>query len=251
MIEVTWDSSAATLEVTVQYRPAGSADSRVVKFQRSGPMSAIVFQDLADDRADVLDGNGLNGMKLALVALPAGPNPDHADLDLRFYNDLHSPRSSPRSPRPGARRPGFPRPRRRPRPRRSGHRTGQGDRGLGDRSAAPGAACRAGRRLLDLHARARLGREPDRSVLQHARLQVPARLLHQRLRAAAPGRPAAAGSGDRLSRQGLRLVPPHADGRDGRARAGLEKHQRGRSRPGADRSVRRRRRRAVATIRTA
>ena len=36
MLDVTWDSSAATLEVTVQYRPAGSADSRVVKFQRSG-----------------------------------------------------------------------------------------------------------------------------------------------------------------------------------------------------------------------
>ena len=52
-------------------------------------MSAIVFQDLADHRADALDDNGLNGMKLALVALPAGSNPDHADLDLRFYNDLH------------------------------------------------------------------------------------------------------------------------------------------------------------------
>ena len=36
MLDVTWDSSAASLEVTVQYRPAGSADSRVVKFQRSG-----------------------------------------------------------------------------------------------------------------------------------------------------------------------------------------------------------------------
>jgi phage baseplate assembly protein W len=36
MLEVTWDPSAATLEVTVQYRPAGSPDSRVVKFQRSG-----------------------------------------------------------------------------------------------------------------------------------------------------------------------------------------------------------------------
>ena len=35
-LEVTWDSSAAALEVMVQYRPAGSADSRVVKFQRSG-----------------------------------------------------------------------------------------------------------------------------------------------------------------------------------------------------------------------
>ena len=52
-------------------------------------MSAILFQDLADHRADVLAGNGLNGMKLALVALPAGSNPDHADLDLRFHNDLH------------------------------------------------------------------------------------------------------------------------------------------------------------------
>jgi phage baseplate assembly protein W len=36
-LEVEWESSAATLEVTVQDRPAGRADSRVVKFQRSGP----------------------------------------------------------------------------------------------------------------------------------------------------------------------------------------------------------------------
>ena len=36
MLDVTWDSSAATFEVTVQYRPTGSANSRVVKFQRSG-----------------------------------------------------------------------------------------------------------------------------------------------------------------------------------------------------------------------
>ncbi len=35
LIDVTWDDSAATLEVTVKYRPAGSPDSRVVKFQRS------------------------------------------------------------------------------------------------------------------------------------------------------------------------------------------------------------------------
>ena len=34
LIDVVWDDAAATLEVTVQYRPAGSADSRVVKFQR-------------------------------------------------------------------------------------------------------------------------------------------------------------------------------------------------------------------------
>ena len=36
LIDVTWDDGGATLEVTVKYRPAGSADSRVVKFQRTG-----------------------------------------------------------------------------------------------------------------------------------------------------------------------------------------------------------------------
>ena len=36
LIDVTWDDGAAVLEVTVKYRPAGSPDSRVVKFQRSG-----------------------------------------------------------------------------------------------------------------------------------------------------------------------------------------------------------------------
>jgi phage baseplate assembly protein W len=36
MLDVTWDTSTAVLEVTVKYRPAGSSDSRVVKFQRSG-----------------------------------------------------------------------------------------------------------------------------------------------------------------------------------------------------------------------
>ena len=34
LIDVVWDDAGATLEVTVKYRPAGSADSRVVKFQR-------------------------------------------------------------------------------------------------------------------------------------------------------------------------------------------------------------------------
>ncbi|MEW6371116.1 MAG: GPW/gp25 family protein [Pseudomonadota bacterium] len=34
LVEVDW-SDAATLEVTVQYRPAGSSDTRVVKFQRN------------------------------------------------------------------------------------------------------------------------------------------------------------------------------------------------------------------------
>jgi phage baseplate assembly protein W len=36
LIDVTWDDGAAVIEVTVKYRPAGSADSRVIKFQRSG-----------------------------------------------------------------------------------------------------------------------------------------------------------------------------------------------------------------------
>lgn len=35
LIDVLWDDAAATLEVTVKYRPAGSPDSRVVKFQRN------------------------------------------------------------------------------------------------------------------------------------------------------------------------------------------------------------------------
>ncbi|HMO47501.1 MAG TPA: GPW/gp25 family protein [Rubrivivax sp.] len=36
LIDVTLDESIAMLEVTVKYRPAGSADSRVLKFQRTG-----------------------------------------------------------------------------------------------------------------------------------------------------------------------------------------------------------------------
>lgn len=36
LIDVTWDEGGAVLEVTVKYRPAGSADTRVVKFQRTG-----------------------------------------------------------------------------------------------------------------------------------------------------------------------------------------------------------------------
>ncbi|BAU75945.1 GPW/gp25 family protein [Metapseudomonas furukawaii] len=35
LVEVLWDDAAATLEVTLKYRPAGSPDSRVIKFQRS------------------------------------------------------------------------------------------------------------------------------------------------------------------------------------------------------------------------
>lgn len=52
-------------------------------------MTAITFPDFVDDRADVLASHGLDGLKLVLVALPAGPNPDHADIDLRFFDGLH------------------------------------------------------------------------------------------------------------------------------------------------------------------
>jgi hypothetical protein len=52
-------------------------------------MSAVLFQDYVDDRADLLAARNLNGMRLVLVALPPGPNPDHAELDLRFVNDRH------------------------------------------------------------------------------------------------------------------------------------------------------------------
>lgn len=52
-------------------------------------MSAIPFPDLVDDRADVLQSHGLDGIKLALVALPAVANPPHADLELHFFNGLH------------------------------------------------------------------------------------------------------------------------------------------------------------------
>jgi phage baseplate assembly protein W len=36
LIDVTWDDAASVLEVTIKYRPAGSPDSRIVKFQRQG-----------------------------------------------------------------------------------------------------------------------------------------------------------------------------------------------------------------------
>ncbi|MGH8635866.1 MAG: baseplate J/gp47 family protein [Burkholderiales bacterium] len=52
-------------------------------------MAAITFPDFVDDRADVLADHGLDGLELALVSLPAGPNPDHADVELHFYNGLH------------------------------------------------------------------------------------------------------------------------------------------------------------------
>jgi hypothetical protein len=52
-------------------------------------MTAIAYPDLVDDRADVLASHGLDGLKLVLVALPPGPNPAHADLELHFFNGLH------------------------------------------------------------------------------------------------------------------------------------------------------------------
>jgi uncharacterized protein len=35
-VTVVWNDAAATAEITVSYRPAGSTDTRVLKFQRSG-----------------------------------------------------------------------------------------------------------------------------------------------------------------------------------------------------------------------
>ncbi|MEO7244842.1 MAG: baseplate J/gp47 family protein [Rubrivivax sp.] len=52
-------------------------------------MAAIAFPDMVDDRADALEARGLDGLKLALVTLPPGNNPDHADIELHFYNGLH------------------------------------------------------------------------------------------------------------------------------------------------------------------
>ncbi len=36
LVDVVWQDAAATMEVTVRYRPAGGGDTRVLKFQRSG-----------------------------------------------------------------------------------------------------------------------------------------------------------------------------------------------------------------------
>src|SRR5262245_18428594 len=52
-------------------------------------MTAIKFPDFVDDRADALEPRGLNGLKLALVSLPPGLNPDHADIELSFFSSLH------------------------------------------------------------------------------------------------------------------------------------------------------------------
>ncbi len=52
-------------------------------------MAAITFPDLVDDRADQLAALGLDGLERALVSLPGGPAPDHADVELRFFNGLH------------------------------------------------------------------------------------------------------------------------------------------------------------------
>ncbi len=52
-------------------------------------MAAITFPDLVDDRADVLQSHGLDGLKLALVSLGPGANPTYADIELSFFNGLH------------------------------------------------------------------------------------------------------------------------------------------------------------------
>ncbi len=52
-------------------------------------MTAIPVPDLVVDRADVLASRGLDGLELALVSLPAGTSPDHAEIELHFFNGLH------------------------------------------------------------------------------------------------------------------------------------------------------------------
>lgn len=52
-------------------------------------MAAITYPDLVEDRADVLEAQGLDGLRLALVSLPAGNNPDHADVELHFISGQH------------------------------------------------------------------------------------------------------------------------------------------------------------------
>jgi hypothetical protein len=52
-------------------------------------VSAVPSQDHVDDRGDVLAEHGLNGIRLALVSLPRGPQPDQAELTLHFFNRLH------------------------------------------------------------------------------------------------------------------------------------------------------------------
>lgn len=51
-------------------------------------MAAIVFPDLAAERADALAAAGLDGLALALVDLAPGPAPGHADIELHFVTGL-------------------------------------------------------------------------------------------------------------------------------------------------------------------
>ena len=52
-------------------------------------MVAITYPDLVEHRADALAALGLDGLRLALVSLPAGADPDHADVELHFYTGQH------------------------------------------------------------------------------------------------------------------------------------------------------------------
>src|SRR5262245_44263441 len=50
-------------------------------------MAAIQSPDRVADRADALTASGVNGMRLALVSMPDGP--EQARLELFFHNALH------------------------------------------------------------------------------------------------------------------------------------------------------------------
>ena len=144
--------------------------------------------DAVNERADDLAAAALNGLRLVLVTVgPPAPN-DTALLEVYFLNSLHvaeiladvvaAPNtvSSVFRIRGGQRLP-------------AGPATGQ----VKVIAVASGSTDSDGelislvltvdtdRRLLDLHARAERRSQPHRSVLLGAEVQVPARLLHERL----------------------------------------------------------------------
>src|SRR5262249_14518500 len=84
--------SDARSDREVSARPQSRLAGREVPAQLAvaePAMTAITFPDFVDDRAEALRDRGLDGLKLALVSLPSGPNPDHADIELHFFNGLH------------------------------------------------------------------------------------------------------------------------------------------------------------------
>ena len=113
------------IEVTVKYRAGRQRRTRAAcvpahRQSRSRAMSAIDLPATTPTTAPTRSPTPTsNGLRLALVSLPRGPEPDHADLELRFFNGLHvAAILAEITRRSGARRPDLPRPRRHPHPGR-------------------------------------------------------------------------------------------------------------------------------------